>query len=179
MKFIRCHTLVHVFITGRRVLGRSTIFSCACERSPSWCWSERRLLLPYVYTRPLAQLASEHFLFLFCKVLPTLDISLRWLLSRVLSGNSHECSAPFLRVLSLINVSNFSGGGSEVTSNCFLIVTARFGFSVPSDLLGGNCSCIQVFDRLTSRLAELPWDLDCPSVSCDDRGSEISWLGLL
>ena len=43
----------------------------------------------------------------------------------------------------------------------------------------GYCSCIQVFDRLTSRLAELPWDLDCPSVSCDDRGSEISWLGLL
>ena len=155
MRFLRCQTRVHVFITGWRVLGRYKYFSCACERGPSWGWLERRFLLPYFNTRPLAQLASANLFFLFHKVLHTLDISLPWLLSRVLFGNSHECSTLLLRVLFFPNVSIVFGGGSEVISNfsdsscaiwIFCPVWYNQGSSLlypglwPSDLLSGSAS---------------------------------------
>ena len=45
--FIRGHALVHVFIHGQRVIGRSTYLSCACQSGPYRGWLARRLLIPY------------------------------------------------------------------------------------------------------------------------------------
>ena len=45
-RFIWGHALVHVFITGKRILRRSSYISCTCQRGPSLGLLERWLLLP-------------------------------------------------------------------------------------------------------------------------------------
>ena len=96
MMFIQCYELVHVFITGRRVLRWSKYLSYACERGPSRGWLERQILLPYVYTRPLEWLSSVHFLKTRCIPNP-LDF---W--------KKIEEYSPFLRVpLSIVFYSAF------------------------------------------------------------------------
>ena len=50
----------------------------------------------------------------------------------------------------------------------------KLALSVPSDLLGGSPLLLLAPDHLTARLAVLFLEaLDCPSVPCDDRGSEL------
>ena len=45
----------------------------------------------------------------------------------------------------------------------------KLDFSVPSDILGGLCSCFWGFDHQTARLATVIWVLVCP------KGSLFSW----
>ena len=93
---------------------------------------------------------SDYVDFLFYKVyLNTLDIYLHWILIHVQSGQSLEVSAPLLRVLLILNISDVFGGGSEVfseysdrasdvfrkgdpdVSSNFLDVYERYGFVCP------------------------------------------------
>ena len=100
MRFIRGHALVHVFISGQSVIGWSTYFYCNFERGPSQGWSERLLLIPYVYTPPLARLESTHsFIFIFTRCISNTLVFRRKL----------EDSAPLLRSpLSVIFVWRFT-----------------------------------------------------------------------
>ena len=116
----------------------------------------RRLLLPYVYTRLLARLASSHWFFSFKVYSNNLDICLRWILSWARSGKPLEGSTPFLRVLWLLNVSDVFGVGSKVVGifyHCshasWLVYPIRspLGFL---NLFPG----IQLFDRLFDGTSE-------------------------
>ena len=71
MRFIRGHALVHVLSLVVTSLERSPYLSCACKCGPSWVWSERRLVLPYVYKRPLEQLESG-YIYIFLQGNPQL-----------------------------------------------------------------------------------------------------------
>ena len=71
-----------------------------------------------VYTHLLALMKSAHVK--KKKIYSTtLGICLRWIFSRVRSGQSFEGSAKLLRVLWLLNVSYVFGGGSEVVADFF------------------------------------------------------------
>ena len=63
--------------------------------------------------------------------------------------------------------------GSQSCWWIFLVDTVRADLFVPYDIFWGTCSCLQVLNHLTARMAELPWYIACPSVSCGDRGSKI------
>ena len=64
-------------------------------------------------------------------------------------------------------------GGSKVASKFSSIFPAQSGLFVLYNLLGGLCSCPWVFNHLTARIEALLWAIDCPSFTCDDRGSGI------
>ena len=71
------------------------------------------------------------------KILHTLSILLRWIIIHVRSGHYLEGSATFSRFLWLISVSGVFGGGYEVFGKKILIVSARSGLFVPSDIPRG------------------------------------------
>ena len=77
MGFIWGPALVHVFITGRCVLGRSKYLSYTCDCVPYQGWLARWLLLAYVYTRLLERLVPAHLLVFFNKLLHILNIFMR------------------------------------------------------------------------------------------------------
>ena len=70
-------------------------------------------------------------------------------------------------------VFNVFRGGLEVVGKFFLVLPAQAGSFVPSGLHGGIHSCFWVFHRLTNPPAVLQWSLACPSVPCDDSGSDV------
>ena len=75
--------------------------------------------------------------------LKTLDVCLRWLLSRVQYGHSLRGSAPILRVPFLFDVSDVFGGGSKVVrefSRCSRVIwlDSHPTYSVVSALVSGS-----------------------------------------
>ena len=111
---------LRIFITGWRILERSTYLSCACQRGPSWSWLDRWLLLPYVYTQLLERLTYADWVVYFYKIYSNiLYIFLHWVLTCVQSGQTLDGSTLFSRVLYSINVSIIFRGGSEVVGEFF------------------------------------------------------------
>ena len=172
MRFIRDHALVHLLSPVKTPSDGLHIYIVLFRTALLGVGRRGRVSSHKVYTRPLERLASTHWIF-YTVHSNTLGICLRWILGCVWSGQSIEGSAPFLRILWFLNVSDVFWGGSKVVGGCFIIVPKWDGSFVPSDLLGGIHSCLWVIDRLTARMVAFLWDLACPSVPCCDRGSKV------
>ena len=171
--FIQGHALVHVFIPGWHILNKSTYLSCTYQRSLSWVWLVRYLLLSYNLHRP----SGVSSIFPCCFVLqgvfhhlgyllaldyqPYLIWTISWGLRSILEGSLvDQCLWHFRREF-------------QSCWKFFTIFSLQAGAFVPSDLLGGLRSCPHIFDRLDAFLAALLWDLSCPSVLYDDSVSKV------
>ena len=114
MRFIRVHALVHIFITGN-ASSDSLHISIAPFRIALLGVSWRGSFSYHMFKTTFWNVWNLPIF--FYKVFHTLEICLRWILSRVQSLHSLEGSALFLRVLFFLNVSNSIGGGSKVVGN--------------------------------------------------------------
>ena len=103
--------LMQVFIHGRRVLKQCTYLSFICQHGLSRDWSVRRLLLPYIYTRPLVQLYSAHWVSFVLQGI----FKIPWTFLKDLSTLIFFLGFLF----PMFNVKLFSGGRSKVSRNVF------------------------------------------------------------
>ena len=107
-------------------LGRSAIFILALTREALLGVGRRGCFSSHMFPDVYHCWISAHWVFSFNMVYSnTLDICLRWILSRDRSGNSLEGSAPFLRVLLIFSVQRFPEEAQKLSAN-FLIVLLTF-----------------------------------------------------
>ena len=180
MRFIWVHTLMQLLSLFDTL--SSSLYFCLAFFSMSLIGVDWRggFSSHKVYTCLMVRLVSAHWVVLFHKGNSnTLDIFLKWILSRVQYRQSLEGSAPFLRGLWLSISPTFLERVPRLSENLFLIVPAWSRSFVLFYFLGGFRSCHWVLDSLTAPLAMLLRDLACPLFTGFLRGYPKFSEGLL
>ena len=124
--------LLRIFdLQSTHLLDGLHLFSCACQRCPSWDWYARRILIQYL----------SWYLYHGWHLTYVGIFKIRCAFNTLEFRKNIEESAPFLRVLLFIfNVWRFLEEAPKLSAN-FMTVSTQDGSSVPYELLGCLWSC--------------------------------------